>query len=218
MLVHGCAPCGAERRVFALRVTTMCNDYRNRKSARHLVETFSEIKIPLRFSNGIPNIEPRDDIKITERAPIIVPDGDGARLEMMRWSWPSPKGAPVFNFRSENRTFERTKRCLIPADGFYEFTTSSDPKSKRKDKWLFTMADSDLFAIAGTWRGAAAGGEDAWTMLTCAPGPDVTPYHDRQVVVLRPEKWAEWLSGTRNERELLVPSPAGTLSVALQAG
>ena len=85
----------------------MCNDYRNRKSARHLVETFSEIKIPLRFSNGIPNIEPRDDIKITDRAPIMIPDGDGARLEMMRWSWPSPKGAPVFNFRSENRTFER---------------------------------------------------------------------------------------------------------------
>ena len=107
----------------------MCNGYRNRKSARRLVEAFSEIKLPLRFSNGIPNIEPRDDIKITERAPIIVPDGDGARLEMMRWSWPSPKGAPVFNFRSENRTFERAKRCLIPADGFYEFTPASDPSA-----------------------------------------------------------------------------------------
>ena len=195
----------------------MCNDYRNRKSARRLVEAFSEIKIPLRFSNGIPNIEPRDDIKITERAPIIVPDGDGARLEMMRWSWPSPKGAPVFNFRSENRTFERAKRCLIPADGFYEFTPASDPKSKRKDKWLFTMTDGDLFAIAGTWRSGAAGGEDAWTMLTCAPGPNVAPYHDRQVVVLGPEKWAAWLSGARNEREILAPSPAGTLSVARQS-
>ena len=195
----------------------MCNDYRNRKSARRLVEAFSEIKIPLRFSNGIPNIEPRDDIKITERAPIIVPDGDGARLEMMRWSWPSPKGAPVFNFRSENRTFERAKRCLIPADGFYEFTPASDPKSKRKDKWLFTMTDRDLFAIAGTWRSGAAGGEDAWTMLTCAPGPDVAPYHDRQVVVLGLEKWAAWLSGARNEGEILVPSPAGTLSVARQS-
>jgi putative SOS response-associated peptidase YedK len=75
----------------------MCNDYRNRKSVRRLVEVFSEIKIPLRFSNGIPNIEPRDDIKITERAPIIVPDGNGTRLEIMRWSWPSPKRAPVFN-------------------------------------------------------------------------------------------------------------------------
>ena len=194
----------------------MCNDYRNRKSARHLAETFSEIKVPLRFANGIPNIEPRDDIKITERAPIIVPDGDGARLEMMRWSWPSPKGAPVFNFRSEKRTFERAKRCLIPADGFYEFTASTDPKAKRKDKWLFTMEDNQLFGIAGIWRAGAANGEDAWTMLTCAPSPDVSPYHDRQVVVLTPDKWETWLSGARNEAVVLIPPPAGTLSVALQ--
>ena len=192
----------------------MCNEYRNRISAQRLIEVFSEIKIPLRFAGGIPNIEPRDDIRITDRAPIIRPEGDGARLDMMRWSWPSPKGAPVFNFRSENRTFERAKRCLIPADGFYEFTASGDPKAKRKDKWLFTMTDRDLFAIAGIWRAAAANGEDAWTMLTCAPGPDVARYHDRQVIVLGPEKWAAWLNGTRNEPELLVPSPAGTLLVA----
>src|SRR5262249_47657588 len=102
-------------------------------------------------------------------------------------------------------------------DGFYEFTPSSDPKSKRKDKWLFTLADGDLFAIAGTWRSGAADGEDAWTMLTCAPGPDVVPYHDRQVVVLGPENWAAWLSGARNEREIPVLSAAGILSVAPQS-
>jgi putative SOS response-associated peptidase YedK len=50
-------------------------------------------------------------------------------------------------------------------------------------------------------------------MLTCAPGPDVAPYHNRQVVVLGSEKWAAWLSGEANERELLVPSPAGALTV-----
>jgi putative SOS response-associated peptidase YedK len=158
----------------------VCNDYRNRRSARRVVDEFSQIKIPLRFPKGIPNIEPRDDIRITDRAPIILPDGDGARLEVMRWSWPSPKGAPVFNFRSESRRFKQAKRCLIPADGFYEFTPSGDPRAKRKTKWLFTMKDRDLFGIAGTWR-ADADGEDAWAMLTCAPGPDVAPYHDRQV-------------------------------------
>jgi putative SOS response-associated peptidase YedK len=117
----------------------------------------------------------------SQRAPVVLPDGDGARVEMMRSSWPAPKGAPVFNFRSENRTFERARRCLIPTDGFYEFTATGDSKAKRKDKWLFTMKDRDLFGIAGIWRSAAANGEDAWTMLTCAPGPDVAPYHDRQV-------------------------------------
>jgi len=192
----------------------MCNDYRNRKSARRLSEEFSHIKVPLRFVDGIPNIEPRDDIRITDRAPVILPDGDGAKLAMMRWSWPSPKGAPVFNFRSENRTFEREKRCLIPADGFYEFTASADAKAKRKDKWLFTMKDHDLFGIAGIWRASAANGEDAWTMLTCPPGPDVAPYHDRQVVVLSPARWRSWLSGEAPEKEILVPSLAGTLMVA----
>jgi putative SOS response-associated peptidase YedK len=108
----------------------MCNEYRNRISAQRLIDVFSEIKIPLRFEGGIPNIEPRDDIKITDRAPIIRPDGQSARLDMMRWSWPSPSGAPVFNFRSENRSFEHTKRCLIPADGFYEFTPSRDAGSR----------------------------------------------------------------------------------------
>jgi putative SOS response-associated peptidase YedK len=81
----------------------------------------------------------------------------------------------VLNFRSENGTFERERRCLIPADGFYEFTPSSDPKSKRKNRWFFTMTDRDLFAIAGIWRSGAASGDDAWTMLTCAPGSDVAP-------------------------------------------
>jgi hypothetical protein len=136
-----------------------------------LADEFSAISVPLRFPRGIPNIEPRDDIKITDRAPIILPDGDGgARMEVMRWSWPSPQGVPVFNFRSEGRRFGRDRRCLIPADGFYEFTASDDPKTKRKAKWLFTMKDRELFGIVGTWRAGSANGEDAWTMLTCAPG------------------------------------------------
>ena len=190
----------------------MCNDYRNRIPVRQLIEQPSEIKIPLRFADGIPNIEPRDDIKITDRAPIIRPDGDGALLEVMRWSWLSPKGAPVFNFRSEGRRFDKAQRCLIPADGFYEFTASKDAKAKRKEKWLFTLKTSELFAIAGIWRAKAAEGQDAWTMLTCAPGPDIAPYHDRQVVVLAPDRWSAWLAGTR-EDEILIPSASGSISV-----
>ena len=50
-------------------------------------------------------------------------------------------------------------------------------------------------------------------MLTTEPGPDVEPYHDRQVVVLRPEDWAAWLFLTKPEEELLKPLPAGSLEV-----
>lgn len=50
-------------------------------------------------------------------------------------------------------------------------------------------------------------------MLTTEPGPDIAPYHSRQVVVLRPGDWAAWLSLTKPEAELLQPLPAGSLGV-----
>ena len=59
--------------------------------------------------------------------------------------------APVYNFRSEGREFA-SGRCLIPADGFYEFTGPADKKKKRKDKWLFTKKGEPWFCIAGIWR------------------------------------------------------------------
>ena len=70
-----------------------------------------------------------------------------------------------------------------------------------------TLPGHELFAIAGVVRG------DAWAMLTQPPGPDIAPFHDRQVVVLAPDQWRAWLSGEPNEAELLRPIPAGTLAV-----
>jgi putative SOS response-associated peptidase YedK len=191
----------------------MCNEYRNRKSVRRLIDQCVALNMPPRFPSGVPNVEPSDSIRITDRAPILRNGNGGVQLEMMRWSWPGPKGAPVFNFRSEGRRFDGAQRCLIPADGFYEFTAPKDAKAKHKDKWLFTLNGDELFALAGIWRAKLANGQDAWTMLTCAPGPDVAPYHDRQVVVLEPERWPLWLAGGANEAELLVPSPAGSIAV-----
>jgi putative SOS response-associated peptidase YedK len=194
-------------------IAAMCNDYRYRLPLERLIDEFAHVRIPLRFPTGRPNIEPRDDIKITDRGALVRPDeGGGAALSVMRWSWPGPTGKPVYNFRSEGRRFG-IGRCLIPADGFYEFTAPEDPKQKRKDKWLFTLKGSEVFAIAGYWKPGAAGGEDAWTMLTCEPGPDVAPYHDRQVVILPPAQWSAWLNGEGNEAELLRPLPGGSLAV-----
>jgi putative SOS response-associated peptidase YedK len=50
-------------------------------------------------------------------------------------------------------------------------------------------------------------------MLTTEPGPDVSPYHNRQVVVLPPEDWTSWIYLTKPESELLRPLPAGSLAV-----
>ena len=192
----------------------MCNDFPLRKDLDTIERGFLEHRIPLRFPEGRPNLEPRDDIRITDRAAIVRAFADepgAAELVQRRWSWPGPGGKPVYNFRSDNREFS-SGRCLIIADGFYEFTAHSDPKSKRKHKWLFTLKGADWFGIAGLWRNDPQVGE-AFTMLTTEPGPDIAPYHNRQIVVLPPADFARWLDPAISAKTILKPLPAGSLKV-----
>jgi putative SOS response-associated peptidase YedK len=152
----------------------MCNDYRLLADATTLFADFSETKIKIRFSEGKPNLEAREDIRITDTAPIVrTVDGAPQAGDMVqrRWSWLGQNGKPVYTFRSEGREFA-SGRCLIPADGFYEFTDPADKKKKRKDKWLFAKVGEPLFCIAGIWRTDKDVGE-AFTMLTMPPGPDM---------------------------------------------
>ena len=132
----------------------MCNAYRLVTDAATLFEGFSQTRIKIRFSEGTPNIEAREDIKITDAAPDR-PRGrrriGAGDLVQRRWSWPGQNGKPVYNFRSDGREFA-SGRCLIPADGFYEFTDPADKKKKRKDKWLFTKTGEPWFCVAGIWR------------------------------------------------------------------
>jgi putative SOS response-associated peptidase YedK len=192
----------------------MCNDYRLKMDIDRIREDFSEIRIRIRFPEGVPNMQPRDDIKITDTAPIVRAAADernAADLVQRRWSWPGPTGKPVYNFRSEGRAFG-PGRCLILTDGFYEFTTPADPKKKRKDKWLFTKTDEEWFCIAGIIRPAGQHGE-AFTMLTTEPCADVAPYHSRQIAVLNRRDWGRWLDPSVPATDILHPLPAGSLRV-----
>lgn len=190
----------------------MCNDYRQEIDVSSIVEDFQDLKIRIDFPEGTPNLEPRADIKITDVAPIVRSAGRAAgELVQRRWSWPGPTGKPVYNFVSEDREFKHG-RCLIPADGFYEFTTPADSKKKRKDKWLFTKAGERLFCIAGIWRRHQKVGE-AFTMLTMPPGPDVAPYHNRQIVILDRASWVDWLDPSVPARSIIRTLPAGSLRV-----
>jgi putative SOS response-associated peptidase YedK len=195
----------------------MCNDYRNNVDLDTIASDFSDLRIKITFPDGAPNIQARDDIRITETAPIVragsVPGT--AELVQRRWSWPGPTGKPVYNFRSEGRAFGEN-RCLIIADGFYEFTdpvpVEGAPKKKLKDKWLFTLAGHRWFCIAGIYRNSPDVGE-AFTMLTMPPGPDIAPYHDRQIVVLPPDRWTHWLDPHVPAEEILMALPQGSLEV-----
>ncbi|WP_371876770.1 SOS response-associated peptidase [Sphingomonas sp. DG1-23] len=192
----------------------MCNDYRLEVDIASIMEDFEELEIAIETPEGTPNVAAREDIKITDVAPIVM-SVEGARsrgaLVNRRWSWPRPTNKPVYNYRAEGRDFG-AKRCLILADGFYEFTKSDDPKQKRQNKWLFTLNDHEWFAIAGIWRNHPAVGE-AFTMLTLDAGPDVAPYHHRQIIPLARDQWADWLDPSVPAAEVLSILPSGSLSV-----
>ena len=181
----------------------MCNEAARRIALGQLREDWSETRIELTFPEGLPNMEPLDSVRITDPSVIIRAASGGAELVTRRWSWPGPSGKPVYNFRSDGRRLDEG-RCLIP---------EGSPKRAPKAKWAFALAGHAWFCIAGLWRADPAVGE-AWTMLTCPPGPDVEPYHARQVVVLGLGQWARWLDPTVPSAELCRSLPAGTLTVS----
>ena len=189
----------------------MCNDYGNRVPYSAYVEVLGLIGLPVVAPEAAPNLEPRDDIWPTEPAPVLRRQNEGVEIAQVRWGFAPgrPKAGPVINFRSEGRRFASSGRCLVPASHFYEFTGTRSPKAK----WKFTKADEDWFCFAGLWRPADGEAPEAFTLLTTAPGPDVAPIHDRQMVVLERNDWAAWLDLTRPEAELLRPLPAGSLRV-----
>jgi putative SOS response-associated peptidase YedK len=194
----------------------MCNSYAATQGYREYVEAFSQIRLPLLSPapHAAPNLEPRDPIRPTELAPIIRPFEDGVELIQLKWGFKParPKAPPVINFRSEGRRFGRG-RCLIPATHFYEFTGAKYPKTR----WKFTKTGEDWLCIAGLWRPGEDGWPDSYTMLTTEPGPDVAPYHDRQVVVLDRERWADWLDPEVDPAPMLQPLPHGALQVTKDA-
>jgi putative SOS response-associated peptidase YedK len=188
----------------------VCNDFGNHIPYSDYLAAFSQTRITVRFPKASPNLEPREDIWPTDKAPLIrwLEDETNEFAEL-RWGFPParPKGPPVINFRSEGRRFP-VGRCLVPASHFFEFTGTKSPKAK----WKFTKVGEDWFCFAGLWRPIPQGGE-AFTLLTSEPGPDVAPIHDRQMVILDQSDWSAWLELTGDEAELLRALPAGSLKV-----
>lgn len=184
----------------------MCNEYQLILPFDEAIEEFNRTRNPLVFPEGVPNFGSAASIRIGDRAPIIIAGADGPQVRMTPWAWKGAGGRPVFNFRSDGRSFAGSARCVIPTDGFFEFT-DPEPGQKRKTKWRFTMSGSASFWIAGLLK------DGAFAMLTTEPGPDIAPYHDRQVVLLPGGQAADWLDLSRPEADILRPSPVGTLAV-----
>ncbi len=187
----------------------MCNDYEQHVAWQDYRDLMEALGLGAPAEEDAGDLPLADDVRIGDLGPVMRAAGNGIALVPMRFGWPPsrPKGGPVFNFRSEGRRFGESQRCLIPASAFFEFTGTRYPKAKHR----FTLVDAPCMAIAGLWR--EDGGQPSFTMLTTGPGADVAPYHDRQIVVLRPADWGAWIGLSRPEADLLRPSPAGSLRV-----
>ena len=189
----------------------MCNDYEQHVSHADYRKAIATLELAGAASDEAALL-PADDIRIGDSGPVLRAKGNGIELVIMRFGFPPPrpKAGPIFNFKSDGRSFAESRRCVVVLSGFFEFTGSKYPKTKHR----FALKDSPVMGIAGLWS-EDDDGSLSFTMLTTAPGPDIAPIHDRQVCVLKPQDWAAWLFLTRPEAELLAPLPAGTLVVEL---
>ena len=211
----------------------MCNRYGYNNPLAALQRTFSELG-HIRWDGAEPNA-PLDQIRPTDRAPILRSAEDGVELLMMRWgivpntwrgtvkAWTAQlRGNPLTNARSETvsttstfRDAYRSRRCLVPATNYFEWTTDPQRPTAKKLMWKFTVAGQSTFAFAGLWDHAetADGPIDSFTLLTSAPGADQSPYHNRQLVILDHRQWGEWLDPSNDLAATFKGSPAGTIQV-----
>lgn len=174
------------------------------------------------------NLAPRWNVAPTQSAPIIAIGKDGARkLVMARWglrpAWmeKDPPTGPLFNARGETvaekpafRAAYARKRCLVPADGFYEWKR----EGKARQPFFISRADGAPMVLAGLWesaRDAEGAPLVSMSIVTTAANDQMRPLHDRLPVMLEPDAWADWLAaGTARPRldSLLVAPPEGALA------
>ena len=157
----------------------------------------------------------------TDEAAVVVQRDDRRAVVRYRWglapSWAEPRHASrAFNARAETlatsglfRDAFRRRRCLVPADGFYEWLRT---EGGRQPMRIHDPADAPL-ALAGLWTGRRDDATGEWqrtfTIVTTRPNAFMEPIHDRMPVVIPRASWAAWLDPTPREpgelRALLEP-------------
>jgi len=178
-----------------------------------------------------PELQPRYNIAPTQ--PVLAvrqPAPAGEReLVPLRWGLLGPglrdpsQGPPLINARAETaarkpafREAFRTRRCLVPADGFYEWRRSGSERQPVR----FSLSDGGLFALAGLWAPATLPGTGtlgSCVVLTTEPNALVARVHDRMPVILPPEAWTRWLDPTPVAGEALLPLLGSLPAEAMRA-
>ena len=169
--------------------------------------TWSELHALYNIHDGEPaatNSQPRHNIAPTQTVSFAHLDRAGnIEIDEGRWwlvpFWATevPK-ATLFNARIETadstpafRDAWKTRRCLIPADGYFEWTISSD--DGKKDPWLLQLPEGKGFSFAGLWARNDNLGVTSCTIITAPAVPEIAHIHDRMPVILPPEAYGAWL-------------------------
>jgi putative SOS response-associated peptidase YedK len=172
----------------------MCGRFTLRTPNSILLEEFQ-----IQMVNERPLLE-RFNVAPTQDIPVVRDTEHGRELTWMRWglipSWAKdPKSGPLLiNARAETaaekpafRSAFKSSRCLIPADGFYEWKKVA----RRKQPYHIRRADGRPFAFAGLWSKRRE--LESCTILTTDANELVRPMHDRMPVILSPGDYANWL-------------------------
>jgi len=203
----------------------MCGRYLLKAPAEALRRAFGFVEQP--------NLMPRYNIAPTQDAPVIrerrEPKGERT-LQMLRWGlipWFAEDmkgGAKLINARGESiatkpsfREAFAKRRCLIPADGFYEWRL----EGKVKQPYLIQRRDREPFAFAGLWERWIPKAQppeppyvDSYTIVTTTANALLQPLHERMPVILAPEDWGRWLdrgASAADLKALLKPAPEDVL-------
>ena len=158
----------------------------------------------------------RYNVAPSQPVPIVIARDGQRRLLTARWGlrpfWARNGGHAPINARAETVATSamfsdalRRTRCLVPADGFYEW--QAVPGQKRKQPWYLRLRDGGLFAFAGLYTPPRAGEGQRATcaIVTTTPNELAAPIHDRMPVILDPDVEAAWLDPRRVETAALLP-------------
>jgi putative SOS response-associated peptidase YedK len=196
----------------------MCGRYTLSTPAGRLAEEFQ-------LDEAAVDLTPSYNVAPTQQVAAVLEDEGGRRLEMLRWglvpSWADDPeiGSRMINARSETppekpsfRSAFRRRRCLIPADGFYEWKREEGGKQP----YYFRMQDGRPFAFAGLWESWDKGGGEllTCTILTTRPNSVAEEIHDRMPVILPHDAYNAWLDPDADREELgelMIPYPGDDL-------
>lgn len=208
----------------------MCGRYASSRRPEALVEEF-EVVAPV-----AQELRPDFNVAPTKLVYSVVNRAEGRSLSVMKWglvpSWAKDPsiGSRMINARletvAEKPAYKRaftSRRCILPADGYYEWYTGEGPKPK-KQPFFIRRADGQSLAMAGIyemWRDPSKSEDDPTSLLitasviTTSATDDVGRIHDRMPQIITKENWSQWLDPEMKDPQialsLLTPATLGGL-------